>query len=130
MAQMTENINLQRALLRRIESADKRIVEIREGSKVGEMQLGDGQQWVGLRIGEDKWVRGSVVVGRFFLWLASLMLCRSEQTAPIHRSDGSRISRSMVMPTSPTRSSRLFTTIIHPYTPTTQRSSGSSPPDL
>ena len=63
MARMTENINLQRALLRRIKSAGQGVVEIREDSRVGEMRLGQGGQWVGLRIGDEKWVRGAVVVG-------------------------------------------------------------------
>lgn len=59
---MTENLNLQKALLRRIEEAGKDIVDIREKSRVGEMRLGEGGRWVGLRIG-DEWVRGSLVVG-------------------------------------------------------------------
>lgn len=70
MAHVTENINLQRALLRRIEAAGQGVVEIREGSKVEEMQLGEGEQSIGLRVGEDQWVRGAVVVGSFHpsLW--------------------------------------------------------------
>ena len=63
MARMTENTNLQRALLKRISEIGEGIVEIREGSRVGEMRLGEGERWVGLQIGE-KWVRGSVVVRR------------------------------------------------------------------
>ena len=66
MARMTENVNLQRALLRRIEAAGEGVVEIREGCRVGEMQSGEGDQWVGLRVDENKWVRGAVVV-RFTL---------------------------------------------------------------
>ncbi len=62
MAWMTENINLQRALLRRIEEAGQGVVEIREGSRVEEMQPGEGEQWLGLRIGEGEWVRGAVAV--------------------------------------------------------------------
>jgi ubiquinone biosynthesis monooxygenase Coq6 len=62
MARMTENTNLQRALLRRIDEVGKGIVTIREGGRVGEMRLADGGRWVGLRIGESEWVRGSVVV--------------------------------------------------------------------
>ena len=62
MARMTENTNLQRALLRRIDEVGKDIVTIREGGRVGEMRLAEGGRWVGLRIGESEWVRGSVVV--------------------------------------------------------------------
>ncbi|WVR07699.1 ubiquinone biosynthesis monooxygenase COQ6 [Kwoniella sp. DSM 27419] len=62
MARMTENMNLQRALLRRIEEVGKGTVTIRESSRVGEMRLGDGGRWVGLKIGEE-WLRGSLVVG-------------------------------------------------------------------
>ena len=61
MAHMTENTNLQRALLRRIDEVGKGLVDIREGSRVGEMVLGKGERWVGLQIG-GSWVRGSVVV--------------------------------------------------------------------
>ena len=67
MARMTENVNLQRALLKHITTAGKGVVEIREGSRVGEMRLGEGDAWVGLRIGEDRWVRGAVVVRCFIL---------------------------------------------------------------
>ncbi|WRT70252.1 ubiquinone biosynthesis monooxygenase COQ6 [Kwoniella shivajii] len=63
MARMTENMNLQRALLKRIEEVGKGIVDIKEQSKVKSMRLGPGERWVGLNIGEDKWVRGSLVVG-------------------------------------------------------------------
>ncbi|OCF38964.1 ubiquinone biosynthesis monooxygenase COQ6 [Kwoniella heveanensis CBS 569] len=62
MARMTENMNLQRALLRRIEEIGSGIVDIRESSRVGEMRLGEGGRWVGLRVGEE-WIRGSLVVG-------------------------------------------------------------------
>lgn len=58
---MTENTNLQRALLRRIDEIGKDVVDIREGSRVGEMRLGEGERWVGMQVG-DSWVRGSVVV--------------------------------------------------------------------
>lgn len=63
MARMTENTNLQHALLKRIDQAGGETLTIRENSRVSEMQLGPGGRWVGLRIGEDAWVRGSVVVG-------------------------------------------------------------------
>ncbi|WVR00272.1 ubiquinone biosynthesis monooxygenase COQ6 [Kwoniella sp. CBS 9459] len=63
MARMTENMNLQRALLRRIEEVGTGIVDVKEGSKVGEMRLGERGRWVGLKIGDDEWVRGSLVVG-------------------------------------------------------------------
>ena len=63
MARMTENTNLQRALLRRIDEVGTGVVTIKEGGRVSEMQLGEGGRWVGLRIGENEWVRGSVVVG-------------------------------------------------------------------
>ena len=62
MARMTENTNLQRALLRRIEQVGQGIVTIRENTRVGEMRLGQGGRWVGLRIGDESWIRGSVVV--------------------------------------------------------------------
>ncbi|WVQ84469.1 ubiquinone biosynthesis monooxygenase COQ6 [Cryptococcus sp. DSM 104549] len=62
LARMTENLNLQRALLRRIEEIGPGIVDIRENSRVSSMQLGDGGRFVGLKIG-DSWVRGSLVVG-------------------------------------------------------------------
>lgn len=59
LARMTENINTQRALLRRLEGSG---VTVREGARVNEMRYGDGRGWVGLRVG-DEWVRGSLVVG-------------------------------------------------------------------
>jgi ubiquinone biosynthesis monooxygenase Coq6 len=63
MAYMTENTNLQRALLRRLEKAGKGKVDIRENARVQEMRYGDGQRWVGLQIGDKgEWVRGGVVV--------------------------------------------------------------------
>lgn len=61
MAYMTENTNLQRALLRRIEQIGNGVVEIREGGRVEEMRLGGGDQWVGLKVA-GSWVRGGVVV--------------------------------------------------------------------
>lgn len=63
LARMTENINLQRALLRSLDRAPAGIVTIREGARVNEMRYGEGRGWVGLRVG-DKWVRGSLVVSR------------------------------------------------------------------
>ncbi|WWC71990.1 ubiquinone biosynthesis monooxygenase COQ6 [Kwoniella pini CBS 10737] len=62
MARMTENMNLQRALLRRIEEVGKGIVDIKEGARVNEMRLGEGERWVGLKVG-DEWLKGSLVVG-------------------------------------------------------------------
>ncbi|WWC64595.1 ubiquinone biosynthesis monooxygenase COQ6 [Kwoniella dejecticola CBS 10117] len=62
MARMTENMNLQRALLRRIEEVGKGIVDIKEGARVSEMRLGEGERWVGLKVGEE-WLKGSLVVG-------------------------------------------------------------------
>ncbi|WVQ74193.1 ubiquinone biosynthesis monooxygenase COQ6 [Cryptococcus sp. DSM 104548] len=62
LARMTENLNLQQALLKRINEVGEGIVDIRENSRVGEMRLGEGGRWVGLRIG-DEWVKGSLVVG-------------------------------------------------------------------
>ncbi|WVO14268.1 ubiquinone biosynthesis monooxygenase COQ6 [Cryptococcus depauperatus] len=62
LARMTENLNLQQALLKRINEIGQGIVDIRESSKVAEMRLGESDRWVGLRIG-DEWVRGSLVVG-------------------------------------------------------------------
>lgn len=63
MARLTENMNLQQALLKRIEGSQ---VEISEGSRVQEMVMGQGGRWVGLRLGDEdtpRWIRGSVVVG-------------------------------------------------------------------
>ncbi len=68
MARMTENTNLQRALLRRIDAFGKGRIEIREGSRVGEMKYGPGGRWVGLKI-DDTWVRGGVVVCFLFTWV-------------------------------------------------------------
>lgn len=68
MARMTENTNLQRALLRRIDEVGAGIVDIKEGGRVSEMRLGEGGRWVGLRIGENEWVRGSVVVSEPLLF--------------------------------------------------------------
>ncbi|KAJ9095693.1 hypothetical protein QFC21_005565 [Naganishia friedmannii] len=62
MAYMTENTNLQRALLRKIEQDGKGRIVVQEGKKVEEMRMGEGGRWVGLRFGDD-WVRGAVVVG-------------------------------------------------------------------
>jgi ubiquinone biosynthesis monooxygenase Coq6 len=62
MARMTENMNLQQALYKRIDQVGKGIVDIKESSRVAEMREGDGGRWVGLRIGENQWVRGSLVV--------------------------------------------------------------------
>lgn len=62
LARMTENINTQRALLRRLERAPEGVVTVREGARVAEMRYGEGNGWVGLRIG-DEWVRGSLVIG-------------------------------------------------------------------
>lgn len=58
---MTENMNLQHALLKRIEEVGAGIVDVREGGRVSEMMYGEGDSWVGLKVGE-KWVRGSLVV--------------------------------------------------------------------
>lgn len=62
MARMTENMNLQQALYKRIDAVGKGIVDIKESSRVAEMREGPDGRWVGLRIGDDKWVRGSLVV--------------------------------------------------------------------
>jgi len=62
MAYMTENTNLQRALLRTIAEAGERKVEIREHSKVQEMKMDEGKRSVALKLGEHSWVRGGVVV--------------------------------------------------------------------
>lgn len=63
MAYMTENTNLQQALLKRIREIGGQALEIREmeQGRVREMVLAKGGQWVGLKAG-DQWVRGSVVV--------------------------------------------------------------------
>ncbi|WWC91673.1 ubiquinone biosynthesis monooxygenase COQ6 [Kwoniella dendrophila CBS 6074] len=62
MARMTENMNLQKALLKRIEEIGNNIITIKENSRVNEMRLGDGERWVGLKIG-DEWIKGSLVIG-------------------------------------------------------------------
>lgn len=59
---MTENTNLQRALLRKIEQDGAGRVVIAENSKVSDMRMGEGARWVGMKCG-DRWVRGGVVVG-------------------------------------------------------------------
>jgi len=74
MARMTENTNLQRALLRRIDEVGKGVVTIKEGGRVSEMQLAEGGRWVGLRMGENDWVRGSVVVSFGLLSLSRSMV--------------------------------------------------------
>lgn len=61
LARMTENVNTQRALLRRLQEVGTNVT-VREGARVAEMRYGEGRGWVGLRIG-DEWVRGSLVVG-------------------------------------------------------------------
>jgi ubiquinone biosynthesis monooxygenase Coq6 len=67
MAYMTENTNLQRALLRTIAEAGEGKVEIREHSKVQEMKMDEGKRSVTLKLGEQGWVRGGVVVSRIRL---------------------------------------------------------------
>jgi len=62
MARMTENMNLQQALYKRINASGKGIVDIKEGGRVSEMREGGDGRWVGLRIGENDWVRGSLIV--------------------------------------------------------------------
>jgi ubiquinone biosynthesis monooxygenase Coq6 len=70
MARMTENMNLQQALYKRIKEVGNGIIDIKEGGRVSEMREGGDGRWVGLRIGENDWVRGSLVVrqhfGRYF----------------------------------------------------------------
>ncbi|GHJ84897.1 hypothetical protein NliqN6_1299 [Naganishia liquefaciens] len=63
MARMTENTNLQRAFLRKIEHDGRGRVVIAERSKVEEMRMDEGGRSVALRCGGDRWVRGGVVVG-------------------------------------------------------------------
>jgi ubiquinone biosynthesis monooxygenase Coq6 len=67
MAYMTENTNLQRALLRRIAEVGQGKVEIREEAKVQEMRMDEGKRSVVLKLGEEGWVRGGVVVSVAFL---------------------------------------------------------------
>lgn len=62
MARMTENMNLQQALYKRIEAVGRGVVDIKEGGRVSEMREGGDGRWIGLRIGETDWVRGSLVV--------------------------------------------------------------------
>lgn len=61
MARMTENMNLQQALYKRIKSAGEGVIDIKEGGRVSEMREGGDGRWIGLKIG-DKWVKGSLVV--------------------------------------------------------------------
>lgn len=63
MARMTENTNLQRALLRKIEHTGRDRIVIAEQSKVTDMRMDAGARSVALRCGADRWVRGGVVVG-------------------------------------------------------------------
>lgn len=63
MAYMTENTNLQRALLRRIAEVGEGKVVIREEAKVQEMRMDEGKRSVALQLGDGGWVRGGVVVG-------------------------------------------------------------------
>jgi ubiquinone biosynthesis monooxygenase Coq6 len=51
MAYMTENTNLQRALLRRIDEVGVGKVEIREQAKVEEMRMDEGKRSVALNLG-------------------------------------------------------------------------------
>jgi hypothetical protein len=62
MAYMTENTNLQRALLRRIAEVGTGKVDIREEARVQEMRMDEGKRSVVLKLGEEGWVRGGVVV--------------------------------------------------------------------
>jgi ubiquinone biosynthesis monooxygenase Coq6 len=62
MAYMTENTNLQRALLRRIDEVGVGKVEIREQAKVEEMRMDEGKRSVALNLGGQGWIRGGVVV--------------------------------------------------------------------
>ena len=85
MARMTENMNLQQALYKRIDEIGKGVVDIQESSRVSEMREGDGGRWVGLRISEDKWVRGSLIVSArtrspLDCWQALMHFDRSVQT--------------------------------------------------
>jgi ubiquinone biosynthesis monooxygenase Coq6 len=84
MAFMTENTNLQSALLRRIEEVGKGRVEIREmeRGRVGEMILGEGERWVGLKVGEE-WVKGSVVVSSLvYHWLFYIFMSQVGADGP------------------------------------------------
>jgi hypothetical protein len=105
MAFMTENTNLQSALLRRIEEVGKGRVEIREmeRGRVGEMVLGEGERWVGLKVGEE-WVRGSVVVSSWFTTGCSIYsFSRLAPMDPTRQSASLRRSIRMVTPTPPMR---------------------------
>ncbi|KAL7418473.1 putative ubiquinone biosynthesis monooxygenase [Cryptotrichosporon argae] len=67
IAYMTENVNLQRALLRRLESGargegDDGGVRIMEGARVAEMRMGEGGGSVGLHVG-GRWIRSRLVIG-------------------------------------------------------------------
>lgn len=67
MAYMTENTNLQSALLRQIERSPRSgRVTIKEGARVTSMRMQDGGRSVALQLGANddaRWVRGGVVVG-------------------------------------------------------------------
>lgn len=103
MAYMTENTNLQRALLRRIAEIGQGKVEIREEAKVQEMRMDEGKRSVVLKLGEEGWVRGGVVVsvllrgGRMSEETRDLTKCgyhcdRSERTGQIRQSGHSQRS--------------------------------------
>jgi len=104
MARMTENMNLQQALYKRIKSVGKGVVDIKEGGRVSEMREGGDGRWVGLRIGETDWVRGSLIVRptlcRVSHWL---LTSRSVQMVPIRLCDITPRSRLMAIPTPPTQ---------------------------
>jgi len=114
MAYMTENTNLQRALLWTIAEAGKGKVEIREHSKVQEMKMDEGKRSVALKIGEHSWVRGGVVVsciclitGLGFTYLTRCStLSRLVPMVPIRPFDHSPISIHSVTPTLPMALSR------------------------
>jgi ubiquinone biosynthesis monooxygenase Coq6 len=63
MAYMTENTNLQRALLTQIERTGRGKIAIKENARVEEMRMSEGKRSVLLNLGGHGWVRGGVVVG-------------------------------------------------------------------
>ena len=51
-------------------------MDIKEGGRVSEMREGGDGRWVGLRIGENDWVRGSLIVCFSIVRLIVLMTDR------------------------------------------------------
>lgn len=115
---MTENMNLQQALYKRIKSSGKGIVDIKEGGRVSEMREGGDGRWVGLRIGDNDWVRGSLIVCLSSFAVSDSADDRSELMDPTHLFAITPRSRLMVMPTPPMQLSLQCIIPLHQSTQT------------